>query len=271
MRSLCLFAVALVLGACSLRPGDVGREADTAAGTFPAACRDFDLTDRQCGYIVDRLGEGLGVDRSRTREIQLLGDPGCDADPGVNCVRSTRFVVRVRFVGEDGGWVEDSQFCSVGGDVDLACTDPPLIRVSAPTVNGYDDVPCTGEPPDGCATPVPTIDPAVRIDGRELRIASLDVPLDHLGQYTVPLGTAVLPNGVLTETTFSLADDRQRTFLLRDGTVRLVVTGDDNEPIWNVYEQGWRPGTQTVDVRLEFEVEDIEAGAVLQVRDLVVR
>ena len=272
MRIFTALTLALLVAGCSLVPDQLRPAgAPDQVTTFPAGCADFQITDRQCAFIVDRLAERLGVDRSSVREIQLLGDPGCGTDPGVLCARTMAFVVRVRFVGDDGSAVEDSQFCGVGGDVDLGCTDPPAIRLSAPMLDGYQDVPCAGEPPDGCASPVPTIDPAVAGDGKPLRIAAIDVPLDHVGVYSIPLGDAVLPNGMLAETTFALVDARQTNFVLEDGVVRLIVAGPDGQPIWNVYEQGWRDGTETVDVRLEFEVRAAEPGAVLQVRDVVVR
>jgi hypothetical protein len=272
MRIVAVLGLTLLVAACSLLPGQL-RPAGAAAevATFPAGCNNFQLTDRQCAFIVDRLGERLGVDRSTVREIQLLGDPGCGQEPGVICTRTTQFIVRVRFVGDDGSAVEDSQFCGIGGGYDLGCNDPPAIRLSAPMLEGYQDVPCAGEPPDGCASPVPTIDPAVADDGRPLRIPSIDVPLDHDGVYDIALGNAVLPNGVLSETTFALVDERQTTFALEDGAVSLVVSGPDGEPIWNVYQRGWRAGTETVDVRLVFEIAQAEPGAVLQVRDVVVR
>lgn len=271
MRIFTALSLALLVAGCSLVPDQLRPAgAPDQVTTFPTGCADFQVTDRQCAFIVDRLAERLGVDRSTVREIQLLGDPGCGTDPGVLCARTMAFVLRVRFIGNDGSAVEDSQFC-IGGDVDLACTDPPAIRLSAPTLDGYGDVPCAGELPDGCASPVPTMHPAAASDGQPLRIAALDVPLDHVGVYSIPLGNAALPNGVLSETTFALVDARQTNFVLEDGVVRLVVAGPDGRPIWNVYEQGWREATETVDVRLELEVRSAEPGAVLQVRDVVVR
>jgi hypothetical protein len=275
--TLVLLAVlALASTACSLLPGQPGAPAgltDDVGIPYPEGCAAFGLTDRQCEHIVNRIGDSLHVDRSQVREIRLLGDPGCQAEDGsqVICMRTTAFRVRVRFIQGDARLFEGSQFCGVGGENDLGCTDPPTALLSAPTLSGYTDIPCSGDPPDGCASPVPTIDPAVAKDAKALTIASRDVPLDHVGHYDIPLGTAVLPNGVLTEGSFALADDAQTDFLLTDSVIRLEVTGPDDKPIFNVYEQGWRPGTETVDVHLVFDLEAVDPGATLGVRDVVVR
>jgi hypothetical protein len=271
-----LAALALVSTACSLLPGQLVAPpglTDDVGIPYPDGCAAFGLTKRQCEHIVDRIGDSLHVDRSQVREIRLLGDPGCEAEDGshVICVRTTELRVRVRFIRADDRLLEGSQFCGVGGQNDLGCTDPPTALLFAPTLSGYTDIPCSGDPPDGCASPVPTIDPAVAKDAKSLTIATRDVPLDHVGHYDIPLGTAVLPNGVLTEGSFALADDAQTDYLLTDSVVRLEVTGPDGKAIFNVYEQGWRPGTETVDVHLVFDVESLDSPATLGVRDVVVR
>jgi hypothetical protein len=278
IRILLLAVAALAVAACSLVTAPLGEPAagltEAVGLPYPEGCAAFELTARQCDHIVNRLGNELHVDRSTVRDIRLLGDPGCDgvAEDGtkVLCMSTMALVVRVRFIQDDGHVLESAQYCGVGAEYDLGCTDPPTIRLSAPTLSGYQDVPCAGEPPDGCASAVPTIDPAVAPKRRPLEIASLDVPLDHVGHFDIPLGNAVLPNGVLTEGSFALADDAQRDFLLVDGVVSLVVSGPDGKPVWNVYEQGWRAGTETVDAHLVFDVESLDPGAVLHVRDVAV-
>ena len=200
-------------------------------GVLPDGCAAFQLTDRQCEHIVDRLGASVNVEQEDQVEYPRPGDPGCGADVGPNviCARTTSFIVRVRFIRDDGRALEDSQFCGVFGEHDLGCTDPPTLQLSAPTLSGYTDIPCSGDPPDGCASPVPTIDPAVAKDGRPLAIASRDVPLDHVGHYDIPLGTAVLPNGVLTEGSFAVAEDAQTDFL-RAGGQRRAASGVRSGP-----------------------------------------
>ncbi|MEO5964308.1 MAG: hypothetical protein ABIR11_02490 [Candidatus Limnocylindrales bacterium] len=271
---LVLFTTVVAAG-CSMLPAQFGGHADPTVEidvAYPAGCGEFDLSDRRCRAIVESLAGQLDVDLPMVREIRLLGDPGCGQGPNVLCTRTTSFIVRVRFVRDDGTAAEGSQFCGVGGQYSILCTETPEVRISAPTLNGYTDIPCAGEAPDGCASPVPTIDPAVAPDASPLRIATLDIPLDHVGHYEIPVGMAVLPNGVLTEGSFGLANPHQDGFiLLSEGAMSLVVAGPDGQPIWNVYEQGWREGTETVDVTLVFDVESTEPGRVLQVRDVVVR
>ena len=267
-----LIVLATLASACTLIPAEMRPDGEGTGGPFPDACPDFELSERRCAHIVDRMAGGLGVDRARVREIVLLGDPGCGGEPGELCNRTQSFVIRVRFTLDDGATREESQFCGVGGQYTLSCTETPEIRLSAPTLDGYQDIPCAGEPPDGCASPVPTIDPDVTPLAAALRIDRLDIPLDHPGEYDIPLGTAVLPNGVLTEASLALENPIQDLFLVAgEGAVQLVVTGPDGEPIWNVYEQGWREGTEEVDVRLVFTIEEAEPGALLTVRDVVVR
>jgi hypothetical protein len=51
----------------------------------------------------------------------------------------------------------------------------------------------------------------------------------------------------------------------------LEVIGDDGLPLRNIYEHGWRSGTERVHVRLVFTVEAFEPGASLEITDVVVR
>ncbi len=263
-------AVVVLAAGCS-RPG--AAVIDDPGVPYPGGCADFKLTLRRCDAIVDAMAAQAGVDRAQARDVLLLGDPGCGFDdPHVLCTRTTSFVVRVRFVLDDGTTAEASQFCGVGGQWDIKCGDPPEIHVSSPTLGGYHDVPCAGEPPDGCATPVPTIDPVGAADARPLLIASLDIPIDHQGAYEVPLGTAILPNGILTDATFSLADDRPTNLLLSTDGIQLDLRSlDGGGDFWNIYDHGWHPGVEHVEARLVFMVDQFDAGAILQVRAVSVR
>ena len=51
----------------------------------------------------------------------------------------------------------------------------------------------------------------------------------------------------------------------------VFVPGPDGKPITNVYQQGWRRGTETVDVKLVFDIESVDPGAVFELRDVTVR
>jgi hypothetical protein len=145
----------------------------------------------------------------------------------------------------------------------------PGIRASVP---GDGDVPCS-EDGEGvhCASPVPTIDPAVAPDGVALSVPSVIVQVDHLGAYSIPLGTAVLPNGVLTEAAMTVVDPDRTDLKLRDGDVRLLVLGEDGRRFGNTYTNGWHPGTEEVTVSLEFTVTKLDGPTTLDLMDIVVR
>jgi hypothetical protein len=268
--ALASLAIAAVLTGCSLPPGFAPSSQD-AGVRYPAGCVDFNLSPERCTAIVESIARQNGIDPSAASDIWLLGDPGCGADPHILCTRTTTFIVRVRYDLPGRDAVEGSQSCGVGGQFSILCTDHPEIRLSAATLDGYQDIPCSGEPPDGCASPVPTVDPATASLGVALHVPTIVIPLDHEGRYDIPLGEAVLPNGILTESSFTLADAHQTGFTLEDGVIALVVAGPDGKPIRNVYEQGWRDGTETVKASLRFSVARFEPGSVIRVGDVVVR
>ncbi len=60
---------------------------------------------------------------------------------------------------------------------------------------------------------------------------------------------------------------------LKDGvaSIRLRSLEPDGKPFENYYEHGWRPGVERVEAILVFEVLWSEPGAVLSIRDVVVR
>ena len=268
-RSAVVAVALLALAGCSLVLGPTGGQAEAAR--YPEGCGAFDLPATRCAAIVDAIARRQDVDPAAASAIWLLGDPGCGGDPHVLCTRTTSFVVRVRLDFPGGRSVEDSQFCGVGGQYSLLCTNNPEVRFSSPTFDGYLDIPCSGEPPDGCASPVPTVEPAAALRAEALRVPAIDVVLDHDGSYDLSIGKAVLPNGLLTESSFSLVDPHQTGFVLDGGVIALVVAGPDGKPIWNAYEQGWRDGVEVVDVSLRFTIEHHDPGAVIQVRNVLVR
>jgi hypothetical protein len=164
-------------------------------------------------------------------------------------------------------------FCGVGGAYSLSCSDDPKVGLGSPTMSGYQDVPCNGEAPENpCATPLPSIEPAAAAAARALEVADLDIPIDHAGSYAIPVGEAVLPNGILSDATFGLADDSPSDVLVSSDGVFLAITSlDGGPPFDNLYVRGWRPGTERVQATLRFTVEWFEPGAILYVRDLLVR
>ncbi len=267
-----LVAIApLLLAGCGLVPG-LGASADGGV-PYPDGCDQFHLSARRCQAIVESVGRGLGAESRAVAGIELLGDPGCGDAPGgqqVLCTRTTAFVVRVRYNFVDGPSEEQPIFCGVGGQWTIQCTNKPEIRIATP-IEGFFDTPCAGEPPAGCATPLPTFSPDGVAASESLKVASLDIPIDHEGAYAIEVGHAKLANGVLRAARFDLVDPFQDTFLLVDGSISLGVIGEDGKPIANAYDHGWRAGVEDVRVILAFEVDSFEPGTVLQARDLVVR
>jgi hypothetical protein len=138
---------------------------------------------------------------------------------------------------------------------------------------GYRDMPCTGDPPAGCATPLPRVDPSAASGERPLRIASRDIRLDHVGEYKVALGSGSLANGVLEQASFTLANLHPQTFFTTEAGVRLQVKSLERggKPFDNYYAHGWRKGLERFSATLVFTVSSLQPGAVLQIRDVVVR
>ena len=238
------------------------------SSTFPDECPTYGLSARRCAYIVDWALREAGV-AAHEATVELLSDPGCDGNGG-SCVRTTMFVVRVRVTPGDGPASDHSVFCGVGGERSLLCTETPQIALTTTTA-GYHDVPCGEDPAPGhCASPVPSIDPSAAEMAVPLRVPSLTIPIDHTGRYIVDVGDAVLPNGILSEATATLPDD-VRTDVLIPEWIWLEVIGDDGLPLSNIYEHGWRTGTERVHVRIMFTVDSFEPGASLEITNLVVR
>jgi hypothetical protein len=82
----------------------------------------------------------------------------------------------------------------------------------------------------------------------------------------------ILPNGILTDATFSLVDDRPTDLSLTTDGIELALRSlDGGGDFWNIYDHGWHPGVERVEARLVFDVEQLDPGARLQVRGIAVR
>jgi hypothetical protein len=262
-----LLLVTLTLAGCELLELPDVRPGTDGALPYPAGCSDYGLSARRCDAIVAWAEEQLPAAHRPVTAIELAPDPEPEA------VRlGGSFTALVRFRMEDGSALDFPLYCGIGGQWSLLCTDTPEIRISSPTMGGYTDVPCAGEAPNGCATPLPTLQPAAVAASRPLEIAARDIPIDHIGRYEVPLGRAVLPNGVLTEASFGLRDLKTQALAVRDAVWLDVRPIDpDAPPFDNYYVRGWHKGTETVGVVVMFDVVSFEPGATLELRDIVVR
>lgn len=90
-----------------------------------------------------------------------------------------------------------------------------------------------------------------------------------MGAYSIQVGEATLPNGILTEATFGLADDSPSDVLVTpDGMLLTITSLDGGPPFDNAYRRGWHAGTERVRAWLTFSVEWFEPGAVLRVTGL---
>ena len=110
--------------------------------------------------------------------------------------------------------------------------------------------------------------------GQELRVPRLDIPIDHDGQYEVPVGEATLPNGILSIAEFEFASPGWPSDLtIAEGIVRLDIRSldDPDRLFWNIYDHGRIEGTERVGRSLVFDVLHHDPGAVLSIEDLVVR
>ena len=243
--------------------------ADVAVA-YPEGCAPYNLSPRRCAYIAQWALTQAGVPADGTR-IELLGDPLCSGQPTRCPIRlGGTLVLRVRITPASAVSTDYPVLCGIGAESSLLCTDAPRIRIVSPMA-GYHDTPCGPEPaPGGCASAVPTMRPAAAKRAVALEIWTVEIPVDHAGDYSIAIGDAVLPNGILTEASATLADDRRTDVLIPDG-VHLEVIGDDGQPLLDAYRQGWRPGTERVHVRIAFTVASFDPGATLYITDVVVR
>lgn len=248
----------IVLAGCSLFGGS-RQQAGPCADIYNAA---------RCLAMTDFSAVQLGATREDVVSIDVLPEPTVPAQG----VRSGGGPIHVRVTLRDGTEHVVSMGC--GGIRDQpTCSDRPHLSAVDSIANGYGDVPCAGEPPAGCATAVPTPDPAALADAVALRLPQVDIAIDHVGDYDVRIGEAQLPNGLLTEVAFGFVDDWPSAVTILSGTVQLDVQSlePDGLPFNNIYEHGWRQGTEHVAAIVRFHVDRFDPGGVLSITNVVVR
>jgi hypothetical protein len=287
---IALLLAALVVAGCQILGGVMPGRDQSQPHPYPAGCALFDLSARRCTLIVEELARDNGISVSDATSIDLLGDPGCLDDDGRShpCVRTTAFVVRARFTLASGAPLEGSMFCGTPYDrYTIMCTERPEIQLVLPIQNGYGGAACNEDPagitvpPDEianqtpratCQAPFPSPDPSTAAAEQPLVVASMDVPIDHVGAYSVPLGRGTLANGLLEETSMSASDANPLSFFLR-GPVWLDLTSlkAGGRPFDDYLMHGRVEGTEPFSARLTFEVMAFDPGALLQIRDVVIR
>jgi hypothetical protein len=280
-----LVVVAAVSAGCisgsELGPGAGRPIATQLIRPYPGGCADFGFSPERCAAVVAIARHRFSIEDAAAT-VELLSDPPlvCPTDANgrtVVCVQSgggTAMIVRIT---APGGVAREAPFnCGVGSQFSIACSDHPVVNTRTP-IEGYHDIPCGGEDatgnPTDCATPLPAIDRAATDAARPLKVAGLDIPIDHDGPYEVRIGTAGIANGVLTTASFTIQDPALDQLLLdEDGvSMRIRSTDPTHPPFDNYYQHGWYPGVEDADVFLDFVVVSHGRDAVLQVRNLIVQ
>lgn len=250
-----LLAAAVVTGCDLLAPRE---------GAYPAACAGLGFSEVKCRAIVSRAAKQAGIEPAQVASARFVAR---ETDPGIK-LGGMRIATVALTLADGREHIEEIWCTGISGDADRVCREDAQIGITG----GIDrDVPCAGEAPAGCATPPPTPRPASVEAARALDVAALDIPLDHVGSYEVLVGEAGLPDGSLSERRASLADTRPTTFWI-DDYVRLEVRPTDpgRPPVGSIYRDPY-DGVELVRVFLVFEVVETSPGAVLQVRDILVR
>jgi hypothetical protein len=263
-RGLTTALTAVIVAACGLLPGS-GFAPDQPAAARP--CLDVYSADR-CEAMLTAAAETLGVADDDVTSIVIAPDPTPRPDGVIMTLGGARPITVLARVGAD---VRAVQMCG-GVSTAPACSETQALVIGSAIGAGYRDVPCAGEGPTGCASPLPSLSPDAVQGARPLRIDQRVIDVPTLGRYEVLLGKAVLPNGILTTARGDLADtwpDRVR--VSSSGIqleIRSLIAG--RPAFTNYYEHGWWPGTEEVEVFLAFEARHVEPGATIEIRDLVV-
>jgi hypothetical protein len=253
---------------------------DAIAGIFPGPAS----TPQPCGQVfnavrclamTDAAASQLKTRRDDVVSLEILPEPTPEVRDGVTILqtRGGAAPIDLRVTLADG---TTRQVSMCGGiPSGPACMDDPQLTAGSMTGpnGGYRDVPCAGEPPDGCPTPFPSFEPKTVAAAKPLTIAELAIPIDHEGPYEVSLGEGSLPNGVLTEASFTFAVPWPDDVSLTDGQAFIQVRSLEpgGKPFENYYTHGWHPGIERVEAVLVFNVLWAAPGAKLGIRDVVVR
>lgn len=252
--TLVSLAMSALVGGCALLP--------VARGPYPDACASFEFSPRRCSAIVEAARESA-ADRlvSDPVRIELLAPTRDSTNLG------GYELVRVVFEVADGTSVVEPVVC-VGvprGPGDAVCQEPRL----AIATNVDHDVPCSGEPPEGCPSPI-VPDPAAVQVARPLRLPALDVPIEGLGHHEVELGRVGLPNGYVTRLDATIVNGQPTNFWITPA-IRLELRPEDaaRPPFGNVYMRPLVDGVEEATAWLVFEVTEASPGAVLKLADIV--
>jgi len=238
--------------------------ADLASSATAQPCEQL-YSERRCLAIADAAT--AFSDRTRDDVGQVLIVPSAPPEDGELQTLGGATPITVRIVMQDGT-TSDTNMCG-GIPSGPACADAPQPwDLDHDLVGGgYHDVPAG-------SSPIPSIDPRVVGGGVPIEVASRTIPVDHVGPHEVSLGIGALPNGILTQATYRLPDPwaTDVTFA-SDASPRLVLRSleSDGRPFDNAYAHGWREDVERIEALLVFDVKRLDPGAVIEVRDVIVR
>ena len=255
-----VLAAAFIVAGCSALAG-----MNAAPAPTPQPCGEVFPAPR-CLVMTDVVAAQLETTREDVISLVVVPEPTLEVRDGVTILQTRGGAAPIRLVATlADGSTHEALMCG-GIPSGPACADDPRIDTHSISLKGgYHDV------PEG-STPVPSVAPNAVAEATELTIDRVDVPIDHTGGHAVVLGEAMLPNGLVTTADFALVDDWPDDLTIVDGGVRLEIRSMvDGKPIWNIYEHGWREGTERVEAVLVFDVFRFEPGATLSIRDVVVR
>ena len=248
---------------------------------FPGVCPKLGVTLNQCaGFAAWAVGQA-GIEPGRVQGIEMTKTtcPGASPCPS----GATGSVVNVHIVTDRGAASDQVVDCtrmpmSLGG-INVLCdtiSNGAGLRLQYPQLDspisgGYHDTPCSGEGPIGCATALPTIEPSALAESMRLAIGSVEIPIDRAGRYSVVLGQASLPSGILSAASANITSSPANPLVSYDGYQLVVKSLDGGPPFDNYYQHGWRSGTERVQVSLDFTILMFAPGAVVEVSSVDVR
>jgi hypothetical protein len=254
-----LVVAAAIAGSCSMLEAI---QQGTAQG--PRPCVEV-YSPSRCLAMVDEAAAEVSKTRADVTAATIIPDPPPDAD------RFGAWPVLLRITLTDGS-SHDARMCG-GLAMGAACTDDPRLDARSLTAGGYRDVPCSGEPPDGCPTPFPSSDPGTLDAANPLIVAERTIAIEHVGRHEVSLGTASLPNGILTDASFAFEGGWPDDVALAGafGWIEVRSLEPDGKPFDNYYLHGWREGVERVEAFVVFDILWFRPGATLSIHDVVVR
>jgi hypothetical protein len=247
--------------------------------TVSSGCSMMAVIDRapkECGQVFDRArclamadvaSAEVGKTRADVAVLAIVPNPEPERE------RKTLgggAPIHLTFTLTDGT-VHETRICGLLS-LAPACTSNP--RLAARSIrSAYTDVPCAGPAPDGCATPVPSVEPEALDASSPVAIDVVRIPIAKQGLHEIRLGEGSLPNGILSEASFEFAEEWPEDVALKDGTAWLGVRSLEpgGKAVENIYTHGWRPGIERFSAILTFEVLWFAPGATLEVRKVVVR